>query len=102
MTTPAPDITILVEWVIFSRPDWEPARLEGAVAAARTAQWPDARIALYLVRMVFDGGGSPGDLICAAREPQGTAPCVPASPEVISRYAAEARTALAARRRPAA
>ena len=102
MSAPAPDMAILVEWVIFSRPDWDPERLEGAVAAALNAQWPEARIAGFLVRMAFDPAATPWDLANAARQPQGTAPCVPASPEVIARYAAEARSALAARGRPAA
>lgn len=102
MTAAAPDMGILVEWVIFSRTDWDPARVEGSVAAARNAQWPEARIAAFLVRMVFDGSATPWDLVNAAQQPQGTAACVPASPEAISRYAGEARTALAARRRPAA
>lgn len=102
MTAPAPDMAILVEWVIFSRPDWDPARLEGGVLAARNAQWPEARIAAHLIRMVFDAAATPWDLINAAREPQGTAACVPASPEAISRYAAEAREALAARKGKAA
>ena len=100
MTAPVPDMAILVEWVIYSRRDWDPDRLEGAVAAARNARWPDARIAALLVRMVFDGSASPWDLVNAAREPQGTAACVPASREAVSRYAAEARSALEARRRP--
>jgi len=102
MTAPAPDLAILVEWAIFSRRDWEAERVEGAVLAAKGAQWPDGRIAALLVRMVFDASATPWDLINAAREPQGIAACVPASREAISRYAAEAREALAARRRPAA
>lgn len=102
MTVPAPDMGILVEWVIFSRPEWEADRLEGAVVAARNAQWSDARLAAFLVRMAYDPAATPWDLANAARQPQGTAACVPASPEAISRYAGEARSALAARRRPAA
>ena len=102
MTAPAPDMGILVEWVIFSRPEWEADRLEGAVAAARNAQWSDARLAAFLVRMAYDPVATPWDLANAAREPQGTAACVPASREAIARYAAEARSALAARGRPAA
>jgi hypothetical protein len=95
-------MAILVEWVIFSRPDWDPGRLEGGVAAARNAQWPDPRIAALLIRMVFDASATPWDLINAAREPQGTAACVPASREAIARYASEAREALAARKGKAA
>jgi hypothetical protein len=102
MTAPPPDLAILVEWAIFSRSDWEAGRVEGAVLAAKGAQWPEARIGLFLVRMVWDTASTPWDLINAARQPQGTAACVPASPEAIARYAAEARTALAAKARPAA
>lgn len=97
MGIPAPDMAILVEWVIFSRPDWDAQRLEGAVIAARNAQWPEARIAGFLIRMVFDGSATPWDLVNAAQQPQGTASTVPASREVISRYASEIRAALASR-----
>jgi hypothetical protein len=102
MTASAPDLAILVEWAIFSREDWDADRVEGAVLAAKGAQWPDARIGLFLVRMVWDTAATPWDLSNAARQPQGTASTVPASPEARARYAAEARSAMAARRRPAA
>ena len=102
MSAPAPDMAILVEWVIYSRRDWDPERLERAVSAARNAQWPDARIAAYLVRMVFDPVATPWDLSNAARQPQGSAACVPASPDVIAQHMAQMRAQLAARGRPAA
>ena len=94
MTAAPPDIDILISWVIFSRPDWDPDLLEKAVAAARNAQWGDAKIALFLVRMLFDSASTPWDLRNAARQPQGTASTVPASPEVITQRMAEMRSAL--------
>lgn len=94
MTVPAPDIDILISWAIFSRPDWDPGLVEKAVAAARNAQWGDAKIAVFLVRILFDTASTPWDLRNAASQPQGTAATVPASPEVIARYAAEVRSKL--------
>ncbi len=95
MTTPAPpDIALLIEWCLDAHKTWEADRLYGAVAAARTAQWPDVRIASFLVRMAFDAAATPWDLSNAARQPQGTASCVPAPPEVIAQRMAEMRAAL--------
>lgn len=95
MTTPTPpDIALIVEWALDAHPTWEADRLYGAVAAARTAQWPEAKIAANLVRMAFDPAATPWDLSNAAREPQGTAACVPATPDVIAARMAEMRAAL--------
>lgn len=98
MTTPAPDIALIVEWTLDAHRDWVPDHLYRAVSAARLAQWPEAKIATHLVRMAFDPAATPWDLSNAAREPQGTAACIPATPDVVAAKVAEMRAALPQRR----
>jgi hypothetical protein len=101
MTTsqPAPpDIALIIEWTLDAHRSWDPDHLYRAVSAARLATWPDVKIAGHLVRMAFDPAATPWDLSAAAREPQGTAACVPAAPEVIAQRMAEMRSALPQRR----
>lgn len=94
MTTIEGAVEVISSWALGARGDWDAGRLDGAIAAARTAHWDDLRICLQLVRMVFDPSASPRDLMESAREPVGPHNRVPASPEFAAAAMADMRASL--------
>ncbi len=83
----------LVQLADRMRPDWIPGAFEGALQAARSAQWDWDRTFKIATRIIGDPDGTPMDLLNAVRDPR--TKTLPADPH---EHAARARQLLAAQR----